>query len=330
MARYFAGNYSMAADLGVVYLYRFPEGEIPVRLFLESFRRLPSGAAHDLHVVFKGFPDRRSLEHAIALFEGISFNVIEVDDIGYDIGSYLKAARLVSSRRLVFLNTFSIVLSANWLASFSNALDRPGVGIVGATGSWLARPTSYEVQALLLLKSIKRIPSRLFNRSFGPVGVDAYARAAPRHPTTMREVVRFACAPIAYFNRLRHYPRYPNPHIRTNAFMIERDLFLALRFPRLTTKEQAYRFESGRQSMTNQIMARGLKPLVVGRDGGIYDIEEWQQSSTFWKNRQENLLVSDNRTRHYAAATPEYKILLENHAWRHPGSWQYPYSLQNV
>ena len=316
-------------SIGVVYLYRYSEGEVPVRLFLEGFRRLPAGAAHDLHVVFKGFPDRRSLDRAIALFEGISINAIEVDDFGYDVGSYLKAARMVSSRRLVFLNTFSVVLSANWLASFSDALDRPGVGIVGATGSWLARPTSYEVQALLLLRSMRRMPARLFNRNFAQVDVD-YAQAAPRHPTTMREAVRFACAPIAYLNRLRHYPRYPNPHIRTNAFMIERDLFLALRFPRLTTKEQAYQFESGRRSMTNQIIARGLRALVVGRDGQVYEVKEWQRSSTFWNNRQENLLISDNRTRHYEAATPSYKTLLENHAWRHPSSWQYPYSLQNV
>jgi hypothetical protein len=313
-------------DLGVVYLYRYCEGEAPVHLFLEGFRCFPAGAPHQLHVVLKGFPDRRSVDKARALFEGTSINSIEVDDLGYDIGSYLKAARQVSNRRLFFLNTFSVIQAANWLAHFSKALDQPRIGIVGATGSWQARPAGYEVQALLILNRAKRIATGLFGRGDTP----DYGHPAPRPITSIRQLARYACAPMTYLNALRTYTRFPNPHIRTNAFMIERDLFLSLKFPPLTTKEQAYQFESGRRSMTNQIISRGLRPVVVGRDGETFDVEEWPRSSTFWKNRQENLLVSDNRTRDYAEATVEFKTLLENLAWRHPRSWQYPVSWQNA
>ncbi|WP_152535496.1 hypothetical protein [Bradyrhizobium sp. Ai1a-2] len=301
-----------------------------MRLFLEGLRRFPAGAQYQLHVLFKGFPDRQSLDRAQSLFKDVAFNSVEVDDFGYDIGSYLKAARQTPNRRLVFLNTFSVVRSANWLAHLSRALDRPNVGIAGATGSWLARPTSYEVQVLLILNSFGRTATRLFNHDKTAQSDDVASQAAPRPVTTMRQALRYACAPVTYLNILRNYSRYPNPHIRTNAFMIERELFLSLKFPRLTTKEQAYQFESGRRSMTNQIIARGLRPVVVGRDGKIFDIEEWQRSSTFWENEQENLLVSDNRTCDYAEATPEFKRLLENLAWRHPRSWQYPISWQNA
>ncbi|WP_426441699.1 hypothetical protein [Bradyrhizobium genosp. P] len=318
------------SDLGVAYLYRYSESEDHARRFIEGLRRFPAGVPHQLHVLFKGFPDHQSLERAQNVFKGVAFNSIEVDDFGYDVGSYLKAARQASNRRLVFLNTFSFVQSANWLAHLSRALDRPDVGIAGATGSWLARPTGYEVQVLLILSSFMRTATRLFNHGKTAESSDLAYQAAPRPITTVRQALRYAHAPIAYVNILRHYSRHPNPHIRTNAFMVERKLFLSLKFPPLKTKEQAYQFESGRRSMTNQIIARGLTPVVVGRDGKIFNIEEWQQSSTLWRNEQENLLVSDNRTREYAEAHPEFKRLLENLAWRHPRFWQYPISWQKV
>jgi hypothetical protein len=303
-------------DLGVVYLYRNLEGEAPLRSFLDGLRQFPAGAPYQLHVVLKGFPDRQSVQRALALFNDVPVNPIEVDDFGYDIGSYLKAARSVSNRRLIFLNTFSVILGTNWLAHFNNAMDRPRVGIVGATGSWQARATGYEVQARWILNRLRRISAGLF------VGDPSAASPAPRRPKSIREVGRFALAPASYIYALLNYRRHPNPHIRTNAFMIERDLFLSLRFPPFTNKESLYRFESGRRSMTNQIIARGLKPVVVGKDGNVYDVADWHASSTFWKNHQENLLISDNRTRDYAEGTPAFRTMLENMAWRHPRSWQ--------
>jgi hypothetical protein len=303
-------------ELGVVYLYRKLEGEAPIRSFLDGLRRFPAGATYQLHVVLKGFPDRQSQQRALGLFGDVPVNPIEVNDFGYDIGSYLKAAQLVSNRRLIFLNAFSVILGANWLAHYNNAMDGPRVGIVGATGSWQARTTGYEVRARRILKRLWRISAGSF------VGDPEATNPVPRRPQTMREAARFALAPVSYTYALLNYRRYPNPHIRTNAFMIERDLFLSLRFPRFTNKESVYKFESGRRSMTNQIIARGLRPVVVGKDGNIYDVADWHASSTFWKNHQENLLISDNRTRDYAEGTPAFRTMLENMAWRHPRSWQ--------
>ena len=53
---------------------------------------------------------------------------------------------------------------------------------------------------------------------------------------------RYLCS----FNDLHCYVefgRYPNPHIRTNAFMIERDRFLSLTFPLFKKKSDVYKFE---------------------------------------------------------------------------------------
>ncbi|WP_316189363.1 hypothetical protein [Bradyrhizobium sp. SZCCHNS1054] len=285
--------------------------------FLASLGEFPAGISYDLHVIFKGFPSRATVDEAKILFSKVTINPIEVDDVGFDIGAYLKAARLVENRRLMFLNTFSAVLSADWLRYFSEALDQTGVGVVGATGSWQARVTGYELRALHILRRLRRICISAGPDHHSPTSL------LPRRATKPRDLLRLSFSPLSYIYHFYHYPRHPNPHIRTNAFLIDRDLFLSLEFPRFVKKEDAYRFESGRRSMTNQIIARGLRPVVVGKDGAVFDIEDWNTSSTFWVDHQKNLLISDNRTRDYLEGAPEFRTLLENMAWHHPRFWRH-------
>jgi hypothetical protein len=310
-------------DVGVIYLYRFAEGESPILRFLESYRKYPAGIEHDFYVVFKGFPDEATLVAGRALFANISFTPIEQDDSGYDIGSYLKAAKIVSNGRLMFLNTFSQILSSDWLRYFDRALSMQKVGLVGATGSWQANTSSYEAAIVNLLRcdwrwqNIRRWPQRLAEHS-GLDGDDQPDVHRKKHKRTLRS---FVLAPLEYTRRFFEYGRYPNPHIRTNAFMIERKLFLSLKSSAFISKHDVYKFESGRKSLTRQILASGLKPIVVGRNGTMYEISEWRSSSTFWTNEQHNLIIADNRTVGYAQGEQTFRTKLENRAWVHPRQW---------
>jgi hypothetical protein len=103
--------------------------------------------------------------------------------------------------------------------------------------------------------------------------------------------------------------------------MIERKQFLSLKFPAFVSKQGVYRFESGRRSLTRQILAKGLKPVVIGRNGTMYEISEWRSSSTFWTNEQDNLIIADNRTVDYAQGEESLRAKLENFAWIHPWQW---------
>ena len=120
--------------------------------------------------------------------------------------------------------------------------------------------------------------------------------------------------------RLRRFPAsefspYPAPHLRTNAFMISRELMLDLKGGDMPTKDAAYMFESGKNGLTAQVMQRRLKVLVVGRDGHGYEEDEWPISNTFWQSQQENLLVSDNNTRQYADGDATQRKFLCRFAW---------------
>jgi hypothetical protein len=95
---------------------------------------------------------------------------------------------------------------------------------------------------------------------------------------------------------------FPNPNIRTNAFMIERKLMLDMDPGPLRTKRDGNLFEAGPASLTRQIMNRGLAPVIVDRLGEIHPIERWPESRTFRSGNQERLLISDNRTHDYQVA----------------------------
>jgi hypothetical protein len=115
--------------------------------------------------------------------------------------------------------------------------------------------------------------------------------------------------------RRRQFPPSPNPHVRTNAFMLDRDRMLALDWSIGRGKGSAHRLESGWRSITRQLRAGGLEPRVVGRDGRGYAPDEWAASATFRAGEQANLLVADNRTRQYDEADPMRRAELARMAW---------------
>ncbi len=111
------------------------------------------------------------------------------------------------------------------------------------------------------------------------------------------------------------FPPFPNPHIRSNGFMISRNRFLELKLHQIEKKLDACAFESGVDGMTNQIRRQGLKTLVVGRSGSAYDLEDWVKSKTFRLGDQEDLIFIDNQTRNFDRMTPGSKATHVRMTW---------------
>jgi hypothetical protein len=109
---------------------------------------------------------------------------------------------------------------------------------------------------------------------------------------------------------------YPNPHIRTTAFMLERDLMLDLDWHEpILTKDDAYAAENGARSITTQILERDLQALVVGRDGKGYPVDRWYESRTFWSHDQGNLLIADNGVLNYPVGNYRVQRARSLSAW---------------
>lgn len=113
----------------------------------------------------------------------------------------------------------------------------------------------------------------------------------------------------------RDYPRFPNPHIRTTGFVIDRERLRAMGLEGVSDKYSAYLLKSGRASITRRVQQQGLRPVVGGADGRVYDVQEWPLSATYRSGGQRNLLISDNRTRDWEEAPPRLRRRLMKDAW---------------
>jgi hypothetical protein len=277
-----------------VHLVRASNGIDPLARFLHSYREHTAGIDHTLLVVLKGFAQDSVPPEYEKLLGDVVHERMHVADRGFDITSYFKAAAAVSADSLCFLNSFSRILADGWLDKLHQALMRPGVGVAGATGSWQGVYRDWRIV-----------------REIGDViGRPAWKQALLNLPL------------VARINLARHalsFPNFPNPHVRTNAFMIRRDTMLALHPSVTRTKSQAYRFESGKDGMTRQILRMGKTACVVGRNGRAYEIAEWKDSETFWIAKQANLLISDNQTRRYDEADARGRRAYNWFAWADAG-----------
>jgi len=261
----------------VAHLVRHSNGPLPLEQFLDSYRKHPAGVAHDLLLIFKGFSGAASLAPCEALLQGLAHRRMFVRDYGFDVRPYLKAGREQPHRFFVFLNSFSRILVPGWLELLLRHA-KPGVGLIGATGSH---------QSPLDDSAIMRREAKRLRRLLRYV-VDIRGRFAP----------------------------FPNPHVRSNAFLVSKEVITRLRARPMVSKWSAYGFESGIDSMTRQVVAAGLKPVLAGRDGRAYEVEDWPQARTFWIGEQENLLVSDNQTRAYETGSAALRERFAFFAWR--------------
>ena len=247
----------------VVHLVWAPLGEPAIERFLASYERHAAGAEHRLVVVFKEFREPSALAAVRARFSALEHEELLMPVPCLDLVAYPRAAAAIDAPWLLFLNSNSELLDDGWLAKPLAHLQRPEVGIVGATGSFEG--------------SASTLPARLLRR---------------------RPLVPF-----------------PNPHIRTNAFMLERELALELDWGDPNDKAGAWQVENGPRGLTRQVQARGLEALVVGRDGAGYAVDRWREAGVFRTGTQANLLVGDNRTRDFAEAQGRWREKLTRLAW---------------
>jgi hypothetical protein len=282
--------------IAVVHLVRRGNRLEPFRAFLESYGEHAAGIDHDLVVIFKGFRRAAQVAPYRSLLAEVPHLELDVSDRGYDITAYWMAAERLDYDYFCYLNSFSTVRAAGWLESLYRAAAARNAGIAGTTGSYQSlhpAPLNYYLAISRQIKHRGLIKDLIMSLPFA-------------HQVNLLRRKLLTAA---------HFKEFPNYHVRTNSFIIGRDIMrAALRKP-IRTKMDAYRFESGRHSLTAQVLAAGMNAIVVGADGNRYPKEEWHLSETFWQGRQQNLLVEDNQTRQYDEGSGELRHVLSTLAW---------------
>jgi len=255
----------------------------PFRRFLQSYEQHPAGIAHELVLVTNAWsaPLPAEIREMIAM-SGLRY--FEATDVQFDLDAYYAAASQLDAEHFCFLNSYSEVLDDGWLAKLHAAILTPGVGLAGATGSYESH-------------------------------YSGYVEAAPGAARRTLSPLKLLRGVINVFALRRDYDPFPNPHVRSNAFMIARETFLRIGGPRFRTKGETERVESGKRGLSRSVEQLGLAAVVAGRDGVVYPRERYRESHTFRIGEQCNLLVADNRTVEYANADAEERRALRRLAW---------------
>lgn len=299
--------------IAVVHLVWGPLGAAPLRRFLSSYSRSQAGVEHELVVLFNGVDDdlRPAL---IAELEGVEHRLLTVPEPVQDLTAYAQVAGRLEHERVCFLNSHSVILAPGWLAGLDKALDQPRAGIVGASGSW-GSIRSY----LRFSLGLGGFYGRVFaDRRATIATLEAIAARQDREtsskgePTRKIPVVTYATAVL---EQAHGFSSFPAHHMRTTGFMMRRELFARLEIPVLRRKNDAYRLESGKDSLTAQVSRLGFEALVVGRDGRAYGADDWSASRTLWQGDQENLMIADKQTAAYAHGTEAEREVLSRYAW---------------
>jgi len=273
--------------VAVVYLSWLPYGIAYLDRFLASYRAHTAGLPHRLYILFNGTALSPDLEAFRARAAAVDHVELELAS-GQDIDAYFFAAAQVKEERILFLNTYSQFTSGNWLKKFDGIYTSgEKIGLVGATASH------------------QSLYSTVFQQSKGWEGSKGFTH-------NFRKYKLFIKA-LFYWRLL--IPPFPNLHVRTNAFFIARELFLSLKHKKLSRKFDAYLFESGRQSLTRQVLAKGYEARVVDANGQGYALSGARASRTFWMGEQEGALVTDNQTELYAGADEAYRQYLRRISW---------------
>jgi hypothetical protein len=273
----------------VVYLIWIPYGIELFKAFLNSYKKYPAGAEHALMLMFNGVEDDMSMTeyHNYIQQENIPYEWNKMKE-GQDLQAYFYAAKMCRTNYILFMNSYSEIKTGNWLLNYLAVADKFEKVIISSTASCQSHYSN-----VFINHKIGWEPGKDLNYHY-------------------RKYKLFIKA-IFYWRIL--FKPFPNPHLRTNALMINREDYLAVYPGKIVSKFQAYLFESGRRGLTSQFLKKGYQVLVVDKNGTIYKSDKWSISKTFWNYEQENLMVSDNQTRLYDNSSSEQKKKLTRLAW---------------
>lgn len=273
------------AKVCVIHLVRKKNGIDVFEKFLKSYKYYNPFINHDLIIIYKGFKNKEDILPYEEKILEINHKIYRIPDIGYDINSYFWCFKKYQYHfdYFCFLNSFSEINANGWLKKLIKPFSDKSIGLVGATSSY----------GTMLPK---------------------YHSSSPHLPLWKKILKPFLLPLLIKFKSLS-FNKFPNPHIRTNGFVISRSVLRSIKFPLLIRKYDAYKFESGKLSLTNQVKLLGLKCVTVGKDGRIYSEIEWPQSKIFWSSNQENLLIKDNQTNSYENSNFLQRKNLNTAAW---------------
>ena len=278
-------------NIGLIYLARINkniiQSEEKINTFLKSFKKYDKGINCNLYFFIKSKSNYKISRKLIKIINSHKFKIHTIDDESFDVYSYFEIAKKLDEEYLCFLNTSSEILSNFWLKKLYLCVQKKNVGMCGCTGSKYGWDFRFSTKYLVSKQDFLLYPFVIIKKF------------------------------LSTLIRIQGYTKNNFYHLRTNAFIIKKDLYIDYfkNKKKPFFKFQAHLIESGKISLSQYIKNKGLKLYIVGKNGINYDILDWKLSNTFRFNNQTNLMILDNQSKFYLNASEKLKRKLEAASW---------------
>ena len=261
----------------VIYLISVYDKKENLTNFIKYYKRFNSGAKHKLLICFKNFKKEDPI------FKNPSLKLIKY--IKYIDNNNFNDYDWGSYRRIAKIYNENIIF-------FMNCHSYPLVK------NWLKFFVNHYKPKTLL----------------GPCG--SYESMVKNPINSINEKNYFKSILYSISNFV-DFPLFPNPHIRSNCFMLSAKDLLSLK---ATNK---YRFkkkstwidESGRNGMTNQLLKKNFSIFIINHDNKKFDIGDFKKSETYAYKEQSKLIISDKFTRQYQHSNKIKKNIIKKNIW---------------
>ncbi len=114
----------------------------------------------------------------------------------------------------------------------------------------------------------------------------------------------------------KYFLNFPNPHIRTSNFLIRGKNFVDFMLDKkINNKFDAWKLESGKESLTNYFKDNNYGIYVVNSDGNKFDENKWKLSETYNYLNHSKSVISDKHTRKYDKLNTNQKLISRMNVW---------------
>ena len=114
----------------------------------------------------------------------------------------------------------------------------------------------------------------------------------------------------------KYFHNFPNPHLRTSGFIIKgKNFYEFIKNKTINNKFDAWKIESGKNSLTYHFKKKGYNLFVVNSDGKKFFEAEWHLSETYNFMSQSKSIFSDKHSRKYLKLETNEKIKSQHITW---------------
>lgn len=312
------------ADLTIVYLVHKTTSVKDVKNFSDSYRKWDAGATHRLLLILKGMGGHQQKTY-LSYFVDINFDVLRVPDEGMDISTYIRASSTIETKYSLFMNSHSIILTDDYAGSFLAIAEKNPNSLIGSFASYESVKSSWRLMIFYQWFWLKTKLVRGSHKNFG-----VFEKICPliSYPISTRlkyffwnyynqfslresfesefEALWASLLKSPDFSYINDFSEFPNPHVRTNCFFTNTNIFKTLEFTMNASKEQALKFESGTNGLLQNYRSEKTKVFLNTVGGALEDEYDWSKCS-FRNPIGLGSFFSDNHSREYEDFSESFK-----------------------